>query len=165
MLTATLILEIVGLALTAGTAVASSVINNMGSEIRSKILRMASQLSAQISRNNILMDKITNAYQNKNNQLLTEMMNGLGYGPRIQNLVNQFKKNETQYQEEITKIKQANVQLEQEVNNLNAASSNAGAGIRGNALAGEQIEQTEKKFENELNQQQNVNGGLVERKE
>jgi hypothetical protein len=150
-----------GLLLAAGGSISSNIVNKIGSKLRSQLLAIANSLASQISKNNALLDKLTNAYQNRNSQLLTEMMSGMGYGARMEALISSLNKNEDEYQKTVADLKQANISLEKQVNEVNAATTNAGTGFTGNRLAQETVNKYSHVEIDKADQSQNVDGGIV----
>lgn len=142
---------IAGLALAMVTYGVDQAIRMYGNNISTKLQTMAKQLYTKISKNNQLLEQLTDAYNRKDNELLTELLSGAGFGARAQALKDARDTNTKTYQDKKQQISDENTKYQNAYNQVSQASYNTGdiAGIK----QGQQIAS-----DNSINQL--VKGGL-----
>lgn len=107
----------------------------------------------KIQNNNQLLDKLTDAYNNRNSELLTEILQGAGFGPRNQAIKDAIIANKEQYTNKKSIIEAENTDLTNKYNEANSAAYATGT------IAGAQHA---KEVYNNINQA--INGGLSNEK-
>lgn len=125
-----------------------------GTNIRSKITKLSNIMTSKLRQNNEDMNKLIDAYQNKNSSLFMQIANQSSIGPAIEALRREIKNVRDEYAEKRQEISKEGEKLEHLSNNLANASMNSGT-IGGNKAAKETIE----------NIDQAINGGLMTRSE
>lgn len=124
----TIVATVVASMLTYG---ATQGIEMYGNKISKKLQTQAKQIYTQIAKNSNLADKITEAYNRKDNELVTELVNGAGFGSRAAALQEARAQNLKEYQTNKQSITGQNAKLQNAYNQATQASYNTGdiAGI------------------------------------
>lgn len=122
---------ITGLALAMVTYGVDQAIRMYGNKVSSKLQTMAKQLYTKISKNNQLLDNLTDAYNRKDNELLTEILSGAGFGARSQALKDARETNTKEYKDKKQQVSDENTKYQNAYNQVSQASYNTGdiAGI------------------------------------
>lgn len=148
---------IIGTLLAIGESAKAYYIAEKGGKNRSELLSIGKEIASKISGNNVLLNKIINAYNAKNTALLNATYRGMGFGPRMSALAKLIKDNEADLQNATQKIGEINTKLGKIADEANNAASNAGTSLIGNKQAEEDIA----KIKAKLDQTQNINGGII----
>lgn len=147
---------IIGTLLAVGEPALAHYIAEKGGKNRAQLLSLGKEIAAKISGNNVLLNKIINAYNAKNTALLNATYRGMGFGPRMTALSKMIKDNEGELQDATNKIGQLNTNLGKLADEANNAASNAGTSLKGNKIAEEDYQTIKAKLD------QNINGGITE---
>lgn len=126
----------------------------VGNKVNDRLVKTANNIYTKIANNNQLLDKISEAYNTKNNNLLQDIFTSAGFGPRIDALQKELESTKKDYQTQKHTIENENVQLQNQYNEL--ASAQAGLGtIAGNQYADSKLPKED------AGVNQNIKGGLI----
>lgn len=126
-----------------------------GNDIRSKAEKLAKQIYTKLMSNNQTKDKLIEAYQNKDNNLLSSLINQAGYSAQATALRKEIQKNKSEYQSNKSKLDKESVDLTNQYNKVTNAAAYSGSTLSANKWA----EDTVKDVDNL------VNGGYHEKEE
>lgn len=144
---------IVGLILAMATYGVDQAIKLKGNKVSTKLQNTAKQIYTQISKNTSLLDKLSDAYNRQDNELMSELLSGAGFGVRADALKKARQKNQSAYNKEKQSISDQNTQLQNAYNQVSQASYNT------NDIAG--IEQGKDVLKSVDSVSQLVEGGIT----
>lgn len=150
---ATLGAILVSLALTALSIGWQEAVTKYGNNVSYKVVKLAQKLYTKIQNNSELLEQLTDAYNTKNSALMTELLQGAGFGPRNQAIREAMETLKTDYQSKKSDIVKQNTDLTNKYNEANTVSYSTGT------IAG--AKHAEKVYDN-INQA--INGGLTNEK-
>lgn len=144
---------IVGLILAMATYGVDQAIKLKGNKVSTKLQNTAKQIYTQISKNTSLLDKLSDAYNRQDNELMSELLSGAGFGVRADALKKARQENQSAYNKEKQSISDQNTQLQNAYNQVSQASYNT------NDIAG--IEQGKDVLKSVDSVSQLVEGGIT----
>lgn len=115
---------VIGLALAMVTYGVDQAIKMKGNKVSSKLQNVAKQLYTQISKNNTLLDKLSDAYNRKDNEMMSELLSGAGFGVRADAIKKARDKAKEEYQSERQSVTDQNTKLQNAYNQTSQASYN-----------------------------------------
>jgi len=129
--------------LTAAGIAYPEVISAVGTKRTNRLTEIAKKIYNMISDNQELMDKLTDAYNRKDADLATQLMQGSGFGPRTSAIREAIKDAKTAYQAEKKDLMKQNADLNNKYNQVNQASYNTNtiAGIQNADKVADSVEQ------------------------
>lgn len=145
------IVAVLGLALAIAQAGYATVAAEWGARIDARALSLARDIATRINKNNALKEKLTNAYNSRNAELVNSTLRGMGFGPRAAALYKQRMELEDAYHKEYNDLSERNVNLSAAQERANAAAMLAGSSHSGNKAAEQVVSGLE----------QNIKGGTV----
>lgn len=112
----------------------------VGNEYKKKITDLAKKIYSKISNNQMALDKLLDAYNQKNASLANAVFSQAGFGPAVKALNDEYKKNIEKMNKEKKKVNDENTKLSNEYNELTNAGAQTGT-IAGNKYARETYNQ------------------------
>lgn len=155
---ASIIVGIIGILISIGSAAANEITSAAGNDTAGKLTRVAKNIYDKISKNSDLLNKLTDAYNSKNNSLVTELLQGAGFGPRSEAIKRAIKDLGTEFNQNRAKVQKQVADLTNQYNEVTTAANKAGTTIANTMYADE----TYNKFKSEDSESsvdQLVNGG------
>lgn len=113
---------------------------SVGNEYKNKITELAKKIYSKISNNQMAMDKLAEAYSNRNASIANAVFSQAGFGPAIKALNDEYKKNQDKLNKEKKKVNDENTELNNQYNELVNAGAQTGT-IAGNKYARETYNQ------------------------
>lgn len=98
----------------------------LGTKGANKLVTLAKKIYNKIADNQELLDKLTDAYNRRDNQYMTELMQGAGFGPRTASIKEAMKIAKEQFQAKKAEHVKENARLSNLYNQANQAMSGAG---------------------------------------
>jgi len=151
---ASLILSALALLIGVGGYAATEGMASWGKDVRSRLTKLANQIYTKMAQNQQFLDKLSQAYQEKNSSLVNSLFTQAGFGPATIALRKEIKANREKYQKEKQDRDTEQAKLTNQYNEVNQGINNTGSTIAGNA-SGDQIAS---KIEKQLGQ--SIEGGL-----
>jgi hypothetical protein len=129
--------------LTAAGIAYPEIISAQGTKRTQRLTEIAKKIYNKISDNRELMEKLADAYQRKDADLATQLMQGAGFGPRTAAIRDAIKEAKTVYQEQKTALMKKDAELNNQYNEVNQASYNTNtiAGISNADRVADSVEQ------------------------
>lgn len=124
-----------------------------GNKINDRLIKVANEIYSKIANNNQMLDKLSEAYSTKNNNLIQDIFTSAGFGPRVSALQKELQGTKKTYQDAKNKIENENVQLQNQYNELSSAQAGLGT-IAGNEYANSKLPKED------AGVNQNIKGGL-----
>lgn len=118
----TLAMILTSVALTAISIGWQEAVTAYGNKVSSKVINLAQQLYTKIQNNNELLDRLNEAYNSKNSELVTELLQGAGFGARSQAIKDALSSLKSDYQGQKSKISAENTDLTNKYNEATSAS-------------------------------------------
>ena len=119
------------------------VISMVGTKRTNRLTEIAKRIYNQISDNQELLDKLTDAYSRKDADLASQLLQGSGFGPRATALREAARDAKAAYQAEKLDLTKKNADLTNKYNQINQASYNTNtiAGIQNADRVADSVEQ------------------------
>lgn len=119
------------------------IISAQGTPRVRRLTDLAKKIYNQISDNRELMEKLADAYQRKDADLATQLMQGAGFGPRTAAIREAAKEAKAAYQAQKTALMKKDAELNNQYNEVNQASYNTNtiAGIQNADRVADSVEQ------------------------
>lgn len=119
------------------------VISSVGTKTSAKLNQIAKKIYNMIADNQELMDKITDAYNRKDGEMATQLLQGMGFGNRNQAIKDAINAAKTEFQGQKAELVKKNADLTNKYNEANTASYNTNtiAGIHRGDEVIESLEQ------------------------
>lgn len=149
----TLAMVLVSIALTASSIGWQEAVTNYGNKVSHKVIKLAQQLYTKIQNNNELLERLTDAYNSRNSGLMTELLQGAGFGSRNQAIKEAMETLRSDYNNEKSRIVKENTDLTNKYNEANNVAYSTGT------IAGAKYAED---VYNNINQA--INGGLTNEK-
>jgi hypothetical protein len=129
--------------LTAAGIAYPEVISAVGSGRMNRLTEIAKKIYNQISDNRELMEKLADAYQRKDADYATQLMQSSGFGPRTEAIRNAAKEAKAAYQAQKAELQKKDADLTNKYNEVNQASYNTNtiAGIQNADRVADSVEQ------------------------
>lgn len=118
-------------------------VQNYGGDIKNRAEKLAKDIYTKLSNNTKTRDKLIEAYQTKNNDLLTSLVNQSGYGPQAEALRRELVKARDQYNAKNSALVDKNTELTNQYNQVVNAGNQAGISFSGNSNASNNLDQVE----------------------
>ena len=115
---------IVGLILAMATYGVDQAIKLKGNKVSTNLQNVAKQIYTKISKNNSLLEKLADAYNRNDNELMSELLSGAGFGTRATKLKKAREEAQSSYNKEKQSISDQNTQLQNAYNQASQASYN-----------------------------------------
>lgn len=144
------VLAIVGIVLTIAGYAVPEITQSTAKNARSKLTKLARQFYTEIQGNQNLLDKLYNAYMNKQNSLINSIMIGAGFGDRMDHLRKSLNKATQEYENEKAALTKRQAKVTNAYNETTSELNNVGSSITANVQA--------RKFADAMNQ--SINGGI-----
>lgn len=135
-----------------------------GGRIKQKYKTVIDDIAKYLTNNQNLLNELTTAYQDKNSTLFNKLVMSNPMGPGYDHLIKQIKLNRDQYNEQSRKLSDKISEANADLATAQQRAAEAGTSIAGNNSASRQADQLADKYSNTTQLQQNVNGGLNEKK-
>lgn len=114
-LIATIAITLVTVGLQEGTA-------HFQGKVSNKLIKLGQQLYTKMNKNSTLKNKIIEAYSSKDNQLMTAILNGAGFGPRLRQLEAERKAAKEKYNQEVNTLDNEQTDLTNKFNEVSSAT-------------------------------------------
>lgn len=155
---ASVIIGIIGILISLGSAAANEFTSSAGNDTAGKLTRVAKNIYDKISKNADLLNKLSDAYSSKNNSLVTELLQGAGFGPRSEAIKRAIKDLSAEFTQNRSEVQRQIADLTNHYNEVTNAASKAGTTIANTRYAGEVYDKY-KNEDPENSVDQLVNGG------
>jgi type I site-specific restriction-modification system R (restriction) subunit len=119
-------------------------VQHWGAQIRDKAEKLARQIYTKLAANSLTKDKLIEAYQNKDNRLLSDLINQAGYSAQKVSLQKEMSEAKKQYSAEKDKLEKENIDMTNDYNKLINAANTAGYSVTGNMAAEDVVRDTER---------------------
>lgn len=148
------------------TAILNEIIGGAAGRYKKSVERWTKQLATQLSKNQDLVSKIHEAFNDKNLNLVNSIVASSPFGASFQHLKKMSSKLKNARDTEIDKLNKDRVETEKQLNSANDLMNNLNGGMY---QAGNAMERYDKNIRNELKEgvansekrQSNIDGGLV----
>lgn len=127
-------LAVIAIILQVGAPYLQELHNKVGNEYKSKITNLAKKIYSKIGNNQLALDKLATAYNQRNSNLANAVFTQAGFGPAVKALNREIKEAEAKYKEEQGKMTKENTELTNQYNELVNAGTQTGT-ITGNKYA------------------------------
>lgn len=129
--------------LTAGSIAYPEIVNGFGTERTKRLTDIAKKIYNMISDNRELIDKLTDAYQRKDSDYATQLLQSSGFGPRSEAIRKAMTEAKAAYQKQKTDLQKKDADLTNKYNEVNQASYNTStiAGIQNADRVADSVEQ------------------------
>lgn len=119
------------------------IISAIGTPKMNRLTSIAKKIYNKISDNQELLDKLTDAYQRKDTDYATQLMQGSGFGPRTTAIKQAIKEAKAAYDDSKTGLMKRNAELNNAYNQVNQAAYNTNtiAGIINADRVADSVEQ------------------------
>lgn len=135
------------------------VLNELAPNTQAKVRSLVKQIQDKIAGNTSLLDKLSIAYQQKNSNLANALINGMGFGPRMNAITNSMKENDENYKNKVQEVNQSNAKLNKISNELEYANQAAASSIHGAVKADKAVRNAQEDIKR-TSVSQNINGGI-----
>jgi Arc/MetJ-type ribon-helix-helix transcriptional regulator len=108
---------------------------NWGASLKNRANELAKKVYAQLMKNNTTKEKLIDAYNNKNGDLLNSLVNQSGYANQAEVLREAISKERAKYKENLQKVNEENKELTNTYNTIQNASAQAGLSYGSNYSA------------------------------
>lgn len=112
-------------------------VGSFGAQEQKKLEQIAKVITQQITTNAALMDKLTQAYNEGGQELLTQYLQGAGFGLRSSTIQNAIKSLKADYDKKMNAARSKNAELNADLNAVQMYASKAGSSATANQAAGE----------------------------
>lgn len=124
--------------------VSAEVNSGWGTNVRQRGEKLAQEIYSKLVKNSETREKLLEAYQNNDSNLMNALVSQAGYSSQVTALRNAMSKRKQEYQAKKKANTEENVKLTNMYNELNNSMNAAGSGIAANVAA----EQTLKRISN-----------------
>lgn len=152
-----IILSIVGMALSVVMSGVQARVATKGSQLSQKITSAVNEIVKAINDKQIDIEKLSDAYNSKNSDLLTALMSGSGFGSRAISIMDEISNNRDEFNKAKQEVQQQISRLNSKANELQNAANRAGTSIGSNNQAQAMLDKFNKGGIDQL-----VNGGAKE---
>jgi chromosome segregation ATPase len=155
-------ISIIGIVLGGLGVIASgyqAALNELAPNTQAKVRELVKKIQDKIANNNTLLDKLNLAYTQRNNGLASSLINGMGFGPRMNAINKAINENDANYREKAKDINRSNAELNKISNELDYANQAAASSIHGAIKANQALKNAEEDIDH-VSVVQNINGGI-----
>lgn len=153
-----LVMAIVSMALGVASSAYSEIIQAVGSNVRSECNDIVNKLKTMMSKDQTLKEQLTEAYNNRNSELVQSLAYSKGFGPRFQSLKKSIDANKANFKSESEKIQKHYDTAANLADTTSNKSAYAGSSIGSTKSAADQASYARAGYKILADQQNNLSG-------